>query len=152
MKWKWGKWEEIKAQDSRATFLSFFFTHFFFGEFFQIIFPWIFLSFPSVKMERRERFMCHRLLGLIRQKKIIVSQKRAYLVSIIWLAYSKWRTPLVEFLCYVWDFALLCFGFKFHLFNVPRWRISIIPQKFRWQRHKRRPLLRSFLPLVFRQN
>ncbi len=45
-------------------------------------------------------------------------------------------TSQVFFLC--WDFALVCFGFKLHLSNVPRWRQSIIPQKFRWERQKRR--------------
>ncbi len=67
------------------------------------------------------------------KENILRVKKAPYCVSIIWLAYSKWRTPLVKFVFYVG--TLLCFVLvsKFHLFHVSRWRISIIPQKFRWE-------------------
>lgn len=82
------------------------------------------------------------------KENILRVKKAPYCVSIIWLAYSKWRTPLVKFVFYVG--TLLCFVLvsKFHLFHVSRWRISIIPQKFRWEWQKRRHSLDpSYHPL-----
>lgn len=103
---------------------------------FPIIFHWIFLSFPGVKMKRRERFMSHQLLGLIRQKQVYCESKKSVSCVNHLACLFEVENPLVKIFFYIG--TLLCFGFELHLSNVPRWRLSIIPQKFRWEQQKRR--------------